>query len=48
MEQQIPIPTITGLQIQPTRSGRLMVSFSYHPDTVERITECVKGFETLQ
>lgn len=37
MESQIKIPRIPGLEIQKMASGRLMVNFSYHPDTVARI-----------
>ena len=37
MAEQIPIPAIAGLQIRPLQSGRLMIDFSYHPDTVARI-----------
>ena len=32
-----PLPSIAGLQIWPGPTGRLMVDFEYHPDTVDRI-----------
>ena len=41
MELQVRIPPIPGLEIQLMTSGRLMVNFSYHPDTVSRIKSII-------